>query len=218
MRCNILVNHLRYDYRSDYLRLLAIRSIEPLNSLRGQFWGRAALAPEVLIGSGRFLFALSSFRDRANSLQELRCSESAAVPALLDYCALAPSATFAQLPHLMDDRFQLHWIWHSAARRIMAGIGVLEVSDATFDQEVLRSEQPVLVDFWAVWCGPCKAIAPIVDSVAATYAGKLKVAKVNVDREWRHPFALRRSRHSCAFVFQRRQSGRPDRRLCPAEM
>jgi thioredoxin 1 len=63
----------------------------------------------------------------------------------------------------------------------MAGLGVLEVTDASFDQEVLRSEQPVLVDFWAVWCGPCKAIGPIVDSVAATYAGKLKVAKVNVD-------------------------------------
>ena len=64
----------------------------------------------------------------------------------------------------------------------MAGSGVLEVSDATFDKEVLQSEQPVLVDFWAVWCGPCKAIAPIVDGVAATYAGKLKVAKVNVDQ------------------------------------
>src|SRR5580700_4490639 len=65
--------------------------------------------------------------------------------------------------------------------RIMAGLGVLEVSDATFEQEVLRSEQPVLVDFWAVWCGPCRAIAPIVDGVAQTYAGKLKVAKVDVD-------------------------------------
>jgi thioredoxin 1 len=64
----------------------------------------------------------------------------------------------------------------------MAGLGVLEVSDATFDQEVLKSEQPVLVDFWAVWCGPCKAIAPVVDGVAATYAGKLKVVKVNVDQ------------------------------------
>ena len=63
----------------------------------------------------------------------------------------------------------------------MAGAGVLEVSDATFEQEVLKSEQPVLVDFWAAWCGPCRAIAPIVDGVAQSYAGKLKVAKVDVD-------------------------------------
>ena len=66
-------------------------------------------------------------------------------------------------------------------------MGVLEVSDVTFDQEVLKSEQPVLVDFWAVWCGPCKAITPIVDAVAAKFAGQLKVVKVNVDQNGASP-------------------------------
>ena len=60
-------------------------------------------------------------------------------------------------------------------------MGVIEVNDANFEEEVLRSEQPVLVDFWAAWCGPCKAIGPAVDGVAQNYAGKLKVTKVNVD-------------------------------------
>jgi thioredoxin 1 len=67
------------------------------------------------------------------------------------------------------------------------GVGVLEVTDASFDQEVLKSEQPVLVDFWAAWCGPCKMIAPAVEKIAETYAGKLKVAKVNVDQNGATP-------------------------------
>ena len=63
----------------------------------------------------------------------------------------------------------------------MAGLGVVEVSDANFDQEVLQSEQPVMVDFWAVWCGPCKQLAPTVDALADQYKGKLKVAKMDID-------------------------------------
>ena len=64
----------------------------------------------------------------------------------------------------------------------MAGNGIIEVNDANFDQDVLKSETPVLVDFWAAWCGPCRAIAPIVDELATQYAGKLKVGKMDVDR------------------------------------
>src|SRR6267154_1334434 len=61
------------------------------------------------------------------------------------------------------------------------------VSDATFEPEVLKSDVPVLVDYWAEWCGPCKAIAPILDQVAKEYDGRLKIAKLNVDENQSMP-------------------------------
>ncbi|MEO8542686.1 MAG: thioredoxin TrxA [Burkholderiaceae bacterium] len=63
----------------------------------------------------------------------------------------------------------------------MANELIKHVSDASFDEDVLKSAQPVLVDYWAEWCGPCKMIAPILDEVATGYEGKLQVAKMNVD-------------------------------------
>lgn len=58
---------------------------------------------------------------------------------------------------------------------------IQEISDASFENDVVKSETPVFVDFWAPWCGPCRAVAPIVEELASQYQGKLKVAKMNVD-------------------------------------
>ena len=67
------------------------------------------------------------------------------------------------------------------------GNAIVAVSDNSFDTEVLQSTTPVLVDYWAEWCGPCKMIAPILEDVAATYAGRLKVAKLNIDENQATP-------------------------------
>ncbi len=59
--------------------------------------------------------------------------------------------------------------------------GIVHVTDESFEEEVLKSESPVLVDYWAEWCSPCKAIAPLLEEIASEYAGRLKVAKINID-------------------------------------
>ena len=63
----------------------------------------------------------------------------------------------------------------------MASANVVELTAANWDKEVVQSEKPVLVDFWAVWCGPCRALAPTIDRLAEQFAGKVKVGKLNID-------------------------------------
>ena len=69
----------------------------------------------------------------------------------------------------------------------MASTDVVILQDGTFDTEVLKSDIPVLVDFWAVWCGPCKAVAPAVEELAKQYKGKVKIAKMDVDEHQKVP-------------------------------
>lgn len=75
----------------------------------------------------------------------------------------------------------------------MASEKIINVTDATFEAEVLKSDKPILIDFWASWCAPCKAIAPVVEELASEYEGRIKVAKMNVDENPATPtkFAVR---------------------------
>ncbi|MBX3687882.1 MAG: thioredoxin TrxA [Dokdonella sp.] len=94
-------------------------------------------------------------------------------PAQSPKCSAAASATRAD-PPLFAERFPV-------------SEQIAQISDDQFEDQVLKSSEPVLVDFWAEWCGPCKMIAPILDDLAASYQGRLKVAKINVDHNQKTP-------------------------------
>jgi thioredoxin 1 len=89
----------------------------------------------------------------------------------------------------------------------------LVVSDGTFEQEVLQSPVPVLVDFWAAWCGPCKAIAPVVEELAGEYEGKMKVMKLDVDENPRTPTTYGVQSIPTLLIFK---DGRPAERIVGA--
>ena len=91
------------------------------------------------------------------------------------------------------------------------------VTDDNFESEVLQSSEPVLVDYWAEWCGPCKMIAPILDEVAKEYAGKLKIAKLNVDENPNTAMRFNVMSIPTLLVFQPGDTSKEARRLVGAK-
>ena len=99
----------------------------------------------------------------------------------------------------------------------MAANGIMEVTDSNFDQDVLKSDSPVLVDFWATWCGPCRALAPIVDELAKDFQGKIEDRKNGCGPQRRHAHALQSDRYSHSFGVQGRSGGGTDVGYKPKE-
>lgn len=100
---------------------------------------------------------------------------------------LADHPLVASTKHAARFGYAPHPSQQSPARGFLMSEHIHHVTDASFGADVLQSEQPVLIDYWAEWCGPCKMIAPLLDDIANDYAGRLKVVKLNIDDNQKTP-------------------------------
>jgi len=106
-------------------------------------------------------------------------------PAGVSGCCNGPRTTGSGLPDKVDNGSRGYYIPGQYARKrkddIIMAKNVVEINDSSFETEVIQNEKPVLVDFWAPWCGPCKAIGPLIEDLAGSFGDKVKFAKCNVD-------------------------------------
>ena len=92
----------------------------------------------------------------------------------------------------------------------MTALNIVKLNKANFEQEVLKSPVPVVVDFWAEWCGPCKQVAPVLDELAGEYDNRVRIGKVNIDEDQELAAEYRGTRHPHLSSVQSRRGGRAD--------